>query len=118
MQGRQSPQIVLTLSHAELWTLYRVLFDRLEQGGRSEAPDPLPLELYQTYRKIEAGENRFTTTELLSTRAELKRHLESDGANRTERAVIEQLINHITATLSGNRSPRPFVSRSSRRRSR
>ena len=117
-QAPQPSQITLTFSRAELWTLYRVLFDRLERRRRSEAPEPLPLELYQTYEKIEAGEGVFTAAELLSTRAELKRYLERDAVTRRERVDIEQIINQITATLSGNPSARPFVGRSPRRRSR
>lgn len=102
----QPPLLPLRLSSAELWILHHVLLDRIELEQRSPATvDPPPLEVFQAFDKLEAGEHLFTPTELRRMRSELRRYLERTNGTGPDRVTARRVIDRITDTLAVPLSP-------------
>lgn len=102
----QPPRLPLRLSSAELWILHHVLLNRIELEERSPSTaDPPPLEVFQAFDKLEAGEHLFTPTELRRMRTELRQYIKRTDGPGQDRQAARRVIDRITDTLALPLSP-------------
>lgn len=103
--------VQLPLAPDELWTLHHVLLDRLESERRSPTTvEPPPIEVFDAFEKIEAGESDFTAREVRFVRAELRRYVAGPAGPPPDRAVAERVIDRITTALARRGSSQPSLS--------
>lgn len=90
--------ITLSLPPEEQWTLHHVLLDRIEQETTTKDSanvDPPPLEVFQAFETLDAGETSFTIPQLLAIQTILAEYHYSSTWWEIERSRIEQLLHRV-----------------------
>lgn len=93
--------VTLSLPREKQWTLHHVLLDRIEQEAGTEDParvDPPPVEVFQAFETLDAGDTTFTVAQLEAIQAELASYHHAPTWI-LERALLEQLLHHVTELL-------------------
>ena len=96
------PPITLSLPPEEQWTLHHVLLDRIEQEVVAEEPggiDPPPIEIFQAFEALDAGETSFTLAQLKAMQTVLSEYHHSPTWWELERSQIEQLLHRVTEPI-------------------
>lgn len=92
----------LELPPEEHWTLHHILLHRIEREMRVDdatAVDPPPLEVFQAFEIIDAGETQFSVGQLEAIQAVLAEYHHSTTWWETERSTLEQLLYQIATVL-------------------
>lgn len=97
--------ITLSLSPEAQWTLHHVLLDRIEQETTtaSTSDEPPPVEVFQAFETLDAGETSFTIDQLKAIETVLVEYHHASTWWELERAQIEQLLHRVTAHLHQHR---------------
>lgn len=99
--------ITLSLRPEEHWTLHHVLLDRIEQETTVEEPadvNPPPVEVFQAFETLDAGETSFTIAQLKAMQTVLAEYHYSPTWWEIERSRIEQLLHRITEPIEQNQA--------------
>ena len=110
-QSRSPQSITLALPLDKKWTLHHVLLHRIEQEQTATNPtgiDPPPLEVYQAFDTLDAGESRFTPRQLEAVQDVLATYQRATDWWELERSQLEQLLHQVATaleTMSTNTSP-------------
>ena len=102
----ETRSVTLSLSLEEHWTLHHVLLDRIEQERKATEPtgvEPPPVEVFQAFETLDAGETRFTIAQLDAIQTVLATYQHSTTWWEHERARIKQLLQHVTDLLNQHR---------------
>jgi hypothetical protein len=103
----ETRSVTLSLSPEERWTLHHVLLDRIEQEATAAEPtgvEPPPVEVFQAFETLDAGETSFTIAQLDAIQTVLAEYHRSTTWWELERARIEQLLHHVTDLLDQPRA--------------
>lgn len=95
------PSVTLPLSPAEQWTLHHVLLDRINQELTVVEPsrvDPPPIEVFQAFETVDAGETIFTIPQLEALQPILAEYHRSPTWE-FDRARLEQLLHYVAEPL-------------------
>lgn len=93
-----SRSVTLSLPAEERWTLHHVLLDRIEQESTAAEPssiDPPPVEVYQAFEALDAGETTFTISQLEAMQTILAEYHHATTWWETERAQLERLLHRV-----------------------
>ena len=102
--------ITLSLPPEEHWTLHHVLLDRIEQETTAEEPadvDPPPVEVFQAFETLDAGETSFTIAQLKAMQTVLAEYHYSPTWWEIERSRIEQLLHRVTKPIEQHQAALP-----------
>lgn len=102
----ETRSVTLSLSLEEHWTLHHVLLDRIEQekkAAESTGVEPPPVEVFQAFETLDAGETSLTIPQLNAIQTVLATYHHSTTRWEHERARIEQLLHHVTNLLNQHR---------------
>ena len=102
--------VTLSLPHEEHWTLHHVLLDRIEQESTAADPsevDPPPVEVFQAFETLDAGETTFTIAQLTAMQTVLAEYHHAPTWWEVERAQLEQLLHRVTAPCDQHQSMLP-----------
>ena len=95
--------VTLSLSSEAAWTLHHVLLDRIEREAAEpssvsvEAP---PIEVFQAFERLDAGNTGFTIAQLEAIQTVLMEYHHSTTWWELERAGIERLLHRVTRCLN------------------
>lgn len=106
----QAQSVTLSLPAEEQWTLHHVLLDRIEAEPTAPEPstiDPPPVEVFQAFETLDAGETAFTLAELNGMQTVLAEYHHSSTWWELERAQIEQLLHRISTAIERRQFPSP-----------
>lgn len=106
----QSQTVTLSLPLEEHWTLHHVLLDRVEQESIEEEStevDSLPVEVFQAFETLDAGDISFTIDQLEVMQSILAEAHHSSRRWVIERSRLEQLLHRITSVLKQSNTPLP-----------
>ena len=101
-KSEQPPSITLSLPPEEQWTLHHVLLDRIDQKttvGDTAEVDPPPVEVFQAFETLNAGETSFTIAQLKAIQDVLAEYHHSPTWWEIERPQFEQLLHRITQLI-------------------
>lgn len=90
--------ITLAVPLEERWTLHHVLLDRIEQEATAAEPtsvDPPPVEVFQAFETLDAGEASFTVAQLEAIQTTLAEYHHSTTWWQLERSRLEQLLHRV-----------------------
>lgn len=96
------PRVTLSLPPEEHWTLHHVLLDRIERESTAEHPtrvDPPPVEVFQAFETLDAGETSFTIAQLEAIQTILTEYLCSTSLEDRERSRLEQLLHYVAERI-------------------
>jgi hypothetical protein len=99
--------VTLSLSLEAQWTLHHVLLDRIDRERTAAGPtidEPPPLEVFQAFETVDAGETRFTLAQLEAIQTVLVDYHHATTGWELERAQIEQLLHRVTTRLDQHRT--------------
>ena len=99
--------VTLSLSPEEHWTLHHVLLDRIERESTAVEPslvDPPPVEVFQVFEMLDAGETSFTIEQLEAVQATLAEYHHSTTWWENERSRLEQLLSHVANPVEKHRT--------------
>ena len=83
MTLRNTPEQV-TLTREQRWVAHHVMLDRIELEAKAPGDtEPPPMEVFEVFEKLEAGEPQFTSSERQYLCRELRRY--ADAVNTPER---------------------------------
>lgn len=102
--------VTLSLPREEQWTLHHVLLDRIEREALAEEPgkiDPPPIEIFQAFATLEAGETSFTLEQLDAMQTVVAEYHHSPDWGDVERARIERLLHRVTEPIERQRVALP-----------
>ena len=103
MSNRSQPSATtLSLPPKEHWTLHYVLLDRIDQEttvGDTAEVDPPPVEVFQAFETLDAGETSFTIAQLEAIQGVLAEYHHSPTWWEIERPQFEQLLSRITELI-------------------
>ena len=94
--------MTLSLPRDAQWTLHHVLLDRIDQEATETAPTSVeapPIEVFQAFETLDAGETSFTIAQLEAIQAVLLEYHHASTWWELERAQIEQLLYRVTRSL-------------------
>lgn len=106
--------ITLSLPPEEQWTLHHVLLDRIEQETTAAEPanvSPPPVEVFQAFETLDAGETRFTIAQPDAMQTILAEYHHSTTWWEIERAQLEQLLHRITEGIKQHHAGLPTTER-------
>lgn len=96
-----SCSITLSVPPAEQWTLHHVLLDRIEREATAVEPttvDPPPVEIFQAFETLDAGDTTFTIPQLDAMQTLLAEYHHATTWV-LDRPQIEELLHRITTCL-------------------
>jgi len=99
--------VPLSLSPADQWTLHHVLLDRIEREPRAAEPtaiEPPPVEIFQAFETLDAGDTRLTVRQLDAIQNLLAEYHHAPAWGEVERARIERLLDRVTTLLDRGRA--------------
>ena len=102
--------VTLSLPPAEHWTLHHVLLDRIEQEATAAEPttvDPPPIEVFQAFETLDAGETSFTIGQLAVMQTILAKYHHSTTWWKIERSQLEQLLHRVAECIEQHQTALP-----------
>ncbi|WP_440771373.1 DUF7853 family protein [Natronorubrum sp. DTA28] len=103
-QSAHSQSVTLSLPLEEQWTLHHVLLDRIERELAAADPttiDPPPVEVFQAFEALDAGQTRFTMAQLGAIQTILAEYHHSPTWWELERPQLEALLHHVSSAIDG-----------------
>lgn len=100
-QSRSPQPITLELPSDEQWTLHHILLHRIEREGRTDdatVVDPPPLEIYQAFDIVDAGESQFSVVQLEAIQDILAEYHHA-ATWEIERIQVESILHRIATAL-------------------
>jgi hypothetical protein len=100
--------VTLSLSAKAAWTLHHVLLDRIEQEAteaESASVEAPPIEVFQAFERLDAGEPSFTIAQLQAIQTVLMEYHHASTWWELERAQIERLLHRVTRCLNQQHAP-------------
>ena len=107
---QRTGSLTLSLPPEEHWTLHHVLLHRIEQESTAENPpevEPPPVEIFQAFDRLDAGETRFTVAQLEAMQTVLGEYHYSTTWWERERSRIERLLHRVTERLERHQAMLP-----------
>ena len=101
--------IALKLRPQERWTLHHVLLDRIDRETITNAPsaiDPPPLEVFQAFEALDAGESEFTALQLEGIETVISEYRDSEECSVEESDALEAVGDRIETALESERVDR------------
>ena len=93
---RNTPEQV-TLTREQRWVAHHVVLDRIELEAKAPGETgPPPIELFQVFEKLEAGEPRLTSSERRYLCRELCRYVDAVSTPQRDEPVARSLIDSLT----------------------
>ena len=96
--SRHPRPVTLSLPPEEHWTLHHVLLDRITQESTADDPatvDPPPIEVFQAFETLDAGDTQFTIDQLEAIQAILADYHHSPTWWEVERSRLERLLHRV-----------------------
>lgn len=94
--------VTMSVPMEERWTLHHVLLDRIEQEATAVDPaevHPPPVEVFQAFETLDAGETRFTIAQLEAIQETLAEYHHSTTWWEVERSRLEQLLHRVSSHI-------------------
>lgn len=94
--------VTLSLPPEERWTLHHVLLDRIEQETTAKDPaniEPPPVEAFQAFETLDAGEISFTIAQLEAMQTILAEYHHSPTWWEIERSRLERLLHRVSEPI-------------------
>lgn len=104
-----SRPVTLSVPLAERWTLHHVLLDRIDQEVIADEPtevQPPPVEVYQAFETLDAGETSFTIAQLEAIREILAQYHHSTSWWESDRSRLEGLLHRISNHIDHQQTTR------------
>lgn len=101
--------VTLSLPSAEQWTLHHVLHDWIEQEATAEnssGVDPPPVEVFQAFERLDAGDTSFTIAELEAIQPLPAAYHHSSTWER-DRAQLEPLLQRVAEPIEQHHTVLP-----------
>ncbi|WP_248905095.1 DUF7853 family protein [Halocatena marina] len=105
-----NPQITLSLSREQHWTLHHVLLDQIEHESMAEEPtrvDPPSIEVYQSFETLDTGKTVFTIAQLKAMQTILAEYHHSTMWWEIERSQLEELLYCISDRIEQHQTAPP-----------
>jgi hypothetical protein len=100
--------VTLSLPPETAWTLHHVLLDRIEREAveaASASVEAPPIEVFQAFERLDAGNTSFTIGQLEAIQTVLVEYHHATTWWELERVQIEQLLHRVTSRLDQQRAP-------------
>ncbi|MHC3439444.1 DUF7853 family protein [Natrialbaceae archaeon A-gly3] len=83
----------VTFSREQQWVAHHVMLDRIELEAKAPGEtEPPPMEVFQVFEKLEAGEPRLTSSERRCLCRELRRYVEGVNTPERDESVARTLL--------------------------